>query len=79
MPIRVKRVAPDGTMSYVVILLTETYFLETASKQLISVKQAKAHGFKASFDDDGPEGFVDRNGNRYLFVTGSLGLSYLPV
>jgi len=79
MPVRVKREAPDGKVSYPRMLFRDTYLVPTANKPLVSMKRAKAHGFKASFDDDGPEGFTDRQGNFYPFIVGSMGLSYLLV
>jgi hypothetical protein len=79
MPIRVKREAPDGTLSYPLVVLTETYLVNKATKPLISVRRAKSHGFKAAFDGDGPEGFVDSQGNIFPFVIGNMGLSYLSV
>mmetsp|Transcript_58781 Transcript_58781/g.138209 ORF Transcript_58781/g.138209 Transcript_58781/m.138209 type:complete len:81 (+) Transcript_58781:731-973(+) len=77
MPVRAKRISPAGAVSYPRVLLGSVYCVPEATKALISIKRAKANGFKATFDDEGGDGFIDADGNLYPFTVGPNGLSYL--
>jgi len=79
MPVIVKRVSEDGSVTYIKLLLRDVYLVGEASKALISVKRAKKSGFIATFADDGKEGFHHDKIGFLPFVEGPNGLSYLPV